>query len=78
MLLIAGVPELNLVVLLICILATLGDEIGIDIELRSTEAKTGSFSTDILAVEANTDNKLLLIIPLNIEYIPNKNNPIFQ
>ena len=41
-------------------LATLGDEIGIDIELRSTEAKTGSFSTDILAVEANTDNKIII------------------
>ena len=41
-------------------LATLGDEIGIDIELKSTEAKTGSFSTDILAVEANTDNKIII------------------
>ena len=41
-------------------LATLGDEIGIDIELRSTEAKTDSFSTDILAVEANTDNKIII------------------
>ena len=41
-------------------LATLGDEIGIDIELRATEAKTGSFSTDILAVEANTDNKIII------------------
>lgn len=41
-------------------LATLGDEIGIDIELRSTEAKTGSFSTDILAVEANTKNKIII------------------
>lgn len=41
-------------------LATLGDEIGMDIELKSTEAKTGSFSTDILAVEANTDNKIII------------------
>ena len=38
----------------------LGEEIGIDIELISTEAKTGSFSTDILAVEANTDNKIII------------------
>ena len=28
--------------------------------MRSTEAKTGSFSTDILAVEANTDNKIII------------------
>lgn len=41
-------------------LNTLGEEIGIDIELISTEAKTGSFSTDILAVEANTDNKIII------------------
>lgn len=41
-------------------LAILCDEIGIDIELRSTEAKTGSFSTDILAIEANTDNKIII------------------
>ena len=41
-------------------LNTLGDEIGIDIELVSTEAKTGSFSTDILAVEANTSNKIII------------------
>jgi len=38
----------------------LGDEIGIDIELISTEARTGSFSTDILAVEANTDNRIII------------------
>lgn len=38
----------------------LSDEIGIDIELVSTEAKTGSFSTDILAVEANTINKIII------------------
>lgn len=41
-------------------LKTLGDEIGIDIELLSTEAKTGSFSTDILAVESNTNNKIII------------------
>ena len=41
-------------------LNTLSEEIGIDIELISTEAKTGSFSTDILAVEANTDNKIII------------------
>lgn len=41
-------------------LNTLSEEIGIDIELLSTEAKTGSFSTDILAVEANTNNKIII------------------
>lgn len=41
-------------------LKTLGDEIGIDIELLSREAKTGSFSTDILAVEANTNNRIII------------------
>ena len=41
-------------------LNTLSEEIGIDIELVSTEAKTGSFSTDILAVEANTNNKIII------------------
>ena len=41
-------------------LNTLGDEIGIDIELRQTEAKTGSFSTDILAIETNTNNKIII------------------
>ena len=38
----------------------LGKEIGIEIELISTEAKAGSFSTDILAVEMNTDNKIII------------------
>lgn len=41
-------------------LNTLGEEIGIDIELMSREAKTGSFSTDILAAESNTDNKIII------------------
>ena len=41
-------------------LKILDEEIGIDIELLSTEAKTGSFSTDILAVEANTTNKIII------------------
>ena len=41
-------------------LTTLGDEIGIDIELMATEARVGSFSTDILAVEANSDNKIII------------------
>ena len=41
-------------------LSTLSEEIGIDIELLSTEAKTGSFSTDILAVEVNTNNKIII------------------
>lgn len=39
---------------------TLGDEIGIDIELLFTEAKTGSFRTDILAIESNTNNKIII------------------
>ena len=38
----------------------LSDEIGIEIELISTEAKTGSFSTDILAVDPNTNNKIII------------------
>ena len=33
-------------------LAILGDEIGIYMELRSTGAKTGSFSTDIWLLKA--------------------------
>lgn len=41
-------------------LNTLSEEIGIDIELISTEAKTGSFSTDILASESNTNNKIII------------------
>lgn len=41
-------------------LEILGDEIGLDIELISKEAKAGSFSTDILAVESNTDNKIII------------------
>lgn len=41
-------------------LNTLSEEIGIDIELLSTEVKTGSFSTDILAVETNTNNKIVI------------------
>lgn len=41
-------------------LAILSDEIGIDIELMSIEAKTGAFSADILAVESNTDNKIII------------------
>ena len=41
-------------------LNTLSEEIGIEIELLSTEAKTGSFSTDILAVEANSNDKIII------------------
>lgn len=41
-------------------LNTLSEEIGIDIELLSTEVKTGSFSTDILTVETNTNNKIVI------------------
>lgn len=41
-------------------LKMLSDEIGIDIELKSTEAKTGSFSADILAFDPNTDDKIII------------------
>lgn len=41
-------------------LEMLANEIGIDIELISTEAKTGTFSTDILANEVNTDKKIVI------------------
>ncbi|MDO5849070.1 MAG: DUF4268 domain-containing protein [Methanobrevibacter sp.] len=38
----------------------LGDEIGLDIELITTEAQIGSFNADILAKEANTDNRIII------------------
>jgi hypothetical protein len=38
----------------------LGDEIGIDMELITTEAKVGSFSTDILAQETNSDDLIVI------------------
>ena len=41
-------------------LQTLSDEIGIDIELISKEAKTGSFSTDILARDSNNEDKIII------------------
>ena len=41
-------------------LELLGNELGIDIDLISMEAKTGSFSTDILAMESNTENKIVI------------------
>lgn len=41
-------------------LESLGDEIGIDMELVTTEARTGAFSTDILANETNTSNKIVI------------------
>lgn len=53
-------------------LKTLSEEIGIDIELITTEAKTGSFSTEILAVESNTENKIVIGTQLettNHEYL---------
>ncbi len=41
-------------------LQILNNELGIDIELISTEAKTGSFNTDILARNLNTNNKIVI------------------
>lgn len=41
-------------------LAILSNEIGLDIELIETEAKTGSLSTDILAKDAYTDNFIII------------------
>ena len=41
-------------------LEILSDEIGIDIELIETEAKTGSFSTDILAKDAYKDDIIII------------------
>ena len=41
-------------------LALLSKELDIDIELITTEAKTGSFSTDILALESNTEDKIII------------------
>lgn len=41
-------------------LEILSNEIGIDIELIETEAKTGSFSTDILAKNVDTDNIIII------------------
>ena len=41
-------------------LELLGNELGIDIDLISIEAKTGSFSTDILAMESSTENKIVI------------------
>lgn len=38
----------------------LGNELDIDIDLINMEAKTGSFSTDILAMESNTENKIVI------------------
>lgn len=41
-------------------LKILSDELGIDIELIATEVKTGSFNTDILAKDANTEDKIVI------------------
>ena len=41
-------------------IAILSDEIGIDIEVIDTEVQTGSFSTDILAIESGSDNKIVI------------------
>lgn len=38
----------------------LGNELDMDIDLINMEAKTGSFSTDILAMESNTENKIVI------------------
>lgn len=41
-------------------LSILSEEVGIDLEVITTEAKTGSFSADILASEQNTDKKVII------------------
>lgn len=41
-------------------LSLLSDEIGIDIKLVKTEAGVGGFNVDILAVEENTDKKIII------------------
>jgi len=41
-------------------LETLSNEVGLDIELIETEAKTGTFSTDILAKDTYTDNIIII------------------
>lgn len=41
-------------------LEILGTEVGLDIELIETEAKTGSFSTDILAKDSFTEDKIII------------------
>lgn len=41
-------------------LEILGNEVGLDIELIETEAKTGSFSTDILAKDQYTDDLIII------------------
>lgn len=41
-------------------LEILGNEVGLDIELIETEAKTGSFSTDILAKDVFTDEIIII------------------
>ena len=41
-------------------LEILGNEVGLEIELIETEAKTGSFSTDILAKDAFTDDCIII------------------
>lgn len=38
----------------------LGNELDMGIDLINMEAKTGSFSTDILAMESNTENKIVI------------------
>jgi hypothetical protein len=38
----------------------LSEQIGFDIKLVQTEARVGSFNVDILAVEENTDNKIII------------------
>ena len=41
-------------------IALLGDEVGIEIEVKQTEASVGSFHMDILAKEENTDRKIII------------------
>ena len=41
-------------------LELLGREVGIDMELIGTEVRTGSFPTDILALDSNTEDKIII------------------
>ncbi len=47
-------------------ISLLSDEIGIDIQIISTEASVGNFSADILAEDPNTGEKIIIENQLEI------------